>query len=440
MKRMVSLVYIMMAILLLPTVALAAEPAAAPKIDGADLAYVTIAGLMVFFMTPALGFFYGGMVRRKNVLNTLMMSLVAIGIVTVQWILFGYSLCFGSDTGAGIIGGLQFAGFSSVGVVPNPDFSKTLPHISFAIFQMMFAIITPAIISGSIAERMNFSAYALMILLWSTFVYDPLCHMVWGPDGIILGLGALDFAGGTVIHISSGVSGLVAAYIIGKRRGYGVSSFVPHNVPYIILGGSIVWMGWFGFNSGCALGANEIMALAFANTGAASAAALVTWVILDKIIHGRATLFGAITGAIAGLVGITPGAGFVEIWAALVIGITTSIICFTAITYIKKKVGYDDSLDAFGCHGVGGIWGAIVTGVFATSSVNSAAADGLLYGNAAQMIPQIIGVVITICVAVVMTTIILKVVGLITPLRVSDTEEKEGLDLNEHGEGAYAKL
>ena len=422
-----------------PSLVFAADEDAASTLVAADMAYVAFAALMVFFMTPTLGVFYGGMVRRKNVLNTFMMSLVAAGLIVIQWVLWGYSLSFGDDLG-GIIGGLNFVGFQHVGLAPNPAFSATIPHMEFAVFQMMFAVITPAIISGSVAERISFKAYMLFILLWATFVYDPMCHMVWGPGGFLAGLGALDFAGGTVIHISSGVSGLTAALVLGKRLGYGELQFLPHNMPYVLLGGTVVWIGWFGFNSGCALGAKEIMVLAFTNTGIASAAALTTWVVLDFLIHGKATLFGAITGAIAGLVGITPGAGFVENWAAILIGISTSCICFLAITYIKKKFGYDDSLDAFGCHGVGGMWGALVTGVFSTSALNPLAADGLLYGNPGQVLIQLVGVCLTIFVASVMTVLLLKLVKLVTPLRVSESEEKEGLDLNEHGEGAYAKF
>jgi ammonium transporter, Amt family len=426
-------------LLMLPSVAFAADTAAPSTLVPADMAYVAFAGLMVFFMTPTLGIFYSGMVRRKNVLNTLMMSFIACGIIVIQWVLYGYSLSFGDDIG-GVIGGLNFAGFQGVGLTPNPAFSETIPHMEFAVFQMMFAVITPAIISGSVAERIPFKAYMLFILLWATFVYDPMCHMVWGPGGLLAGLGALDFAGGTVIHISSGVSGLVAALVIGRRYGYGSQSFVPHNVPYILFGASVVWMGWFGFNSGCALGANEIMVLAFTNTGIASAAAMLMWVLLDYTFHGKATLFGAITGAIAGLVGITPGAGFVENWAAIPIGMTTSAVCFFAITFVKKKLGYDDSLDAFGCHGVGGMWGALVTGVFACKAVNPLASDGLVYGNAGQLIPQLTGVITTIFVATIVTIILLKLISVFTPIRVSETEEKEGLDLNEHGENAYSKF
>lgn len=436
-RRCSSLLAGMLAV---PSLALAADAAeTGEKLNYADVGFMAFAALMVFFMTPALGFFYGGMVKRKNVLNTIMMSLAAIGIVGLQWILFGYSLSFGSDVG-GVIGGLQWLGFSGVGLAANADLCAAIPHIEFAIFQMMFAVITAAIISGSIAERVNFSAYCLLIFFWTTLVYDPLCHMVWTAGGVIFNLGALDFAGGTVIHISSGVSGLVAALVLGKRRGYGTVASVPHNVPYIILGGSIVWMGWFGFNAGCALGANEVMVAAFANTAISSMAAAAVWMLLDRIVHAQVTLFGTVTGGIAGLVGITPAAGFVEAWAALFIGLLTSAVCFTAITFVKERLGYDDSLDAFGCHGVGGMCGALLTGVFATKSINPAGADGLLYGNAAQMIPQAVGVLTSIAVSVVMTLLILQVIRIFVPLRVSEDVEKAGLDISQHGESAYCKL
>lgn len=423
---------------MLPGVAMAAEEGE-PALNGADVGFMAFAALMVFFMTPALGFFYGGMVRRKNVLNTIMMSLAAIGIIGVQWIIFGYSLCFGTDIG-GIIGGMDWFGFSGVGLAINADLAGSIPHVEFAVFQMMFAVITAAIISGSIAERVNFPAYCLIIMLWTTLVYDPLCHMVWAAGGVIFNMGALDFAGGTVIHISSGVSGLVAALLIGRRYGYGSVDMIPHNVPYIILGGGIVWMGWFGFNSGCALGANDIMVLAFANTAASSFASILTWMLLDYGINKKVTLFGSVTGGIAGLVGVTPAAGFVECWAAMIIGVVTAVVCFFAITFVKARLGYDDALDAFGCHGVGGICGAVLTGVFATTSVNPAGADGLIYGNAAQMVPQVVGVLTSICVAVVMTLLICKVVSCIVPLRVPADIEKAGLDISQHGESAYRKL
>lgn len=438
-KKFGNILLLSAIIMLMPTIAMAAGEQPASTINYADVGYVAFAALMVFFMTPALGFFYGGMVRKKNLLNTIMMSFIATGLIAVQWVLWGYSLSFGPDI-SGIIGNLQWAGFNGVGLTPFADYTPTIPHMEFALFQMMFAVITPAIISGSIAERMNFSAYAIFIVLWATFVYDPLCHMVWGIGGVIRNLGALDFAGGTVIHISSGVSGLVASYIVGKRYGFGQASFVPNNLPYVLLGGAVLWIGWFGFNSGCALGANELMVLAFTNTGVASAAAVVTWAIMDKIVFGKCTLMGVVTSALAGLVGITPAAGFVEIWAALAIGIIVSIVCFVSVTYVKKAMGYDDSLDAFGVHGVGGICGAILTGVFSTTAVNEAGANGLLYGNPHQVLIQIIGVVVSICVSAIVTTILLKVIGIFIKLRVSKSVEKAGLDYSQHGESPYCHL
>lgn len=437
-KRWSGFIALTGALCALPQPAFAAEEGAS-TLSSADMGFMAFAALMVFFMTPALGFFYGGMVKRKNTLNTIMMSMVAIGIIGVQWILFGYSLSFGTDIG-GIIGGGDWLGFHGVGLAADPDFSETIPHLEFAVFQMMFAVITAAIISGSIAERVSFGAYCLLIFLWTTLVYDPLCHMVWASGGIIYELGALDFAGGTVIHISSGVSGLVAALVLGRRRSYGIIPNIPHNVPYIILGGSIVWMGWFGFNSGCAIGSNDIMIAAFANTAASSMMSFLVWTLLEWRIEHQVTLFGTLTGGIAGLVGVTPAAGFVEVWAALVIGAITSVVCFVAITVVKRKVGYDDALDAFGCHGVGGICGALLTGIFATTSVNPDGADGLLYGNAAQMFPQVVGVLTSIAVSVVMTFLILKAISLVTPLRVPEETEKAGLDLALHGEAAYMKF
>ncbi|MDO4203009.1 MAG: ammonium transporter [Selenomonadaceae bacterium] len=409
------------------------------NVNYVDVGYVAFATLMVFFMTPALGFFYGGMVRRKNVLNTIMMSMAAIGIIGLQWTLYGYSLSFSGDFG-GIIGDFGWAGLQGVGLKPNPDLCAGLPHLEFAVFQMMFAVITAAIISGSIAERVNFYAYCLVILLWTTLVYDPLCHMVWNSNGIIYQLGAMDFAGGTVIHISSGVSGLVAALYLGTRRNYGRMNVAPHNVPYIILGGSIIWAGWFAFNSGCALGANEIMVLALANTAVSSMAGMVTWMLLDKMVHGNMTLFGSLTGGVAGLVGVTPAAGFIEVWASTFIGIITAIACFVAISYVKEHFGYDDSLDAFGCHGVGGICGAMLTGVFSTKLVNPEGFDGLLYGNPGQLIPQGVSVLVAIMMAVVMMPLILKLVSFVVPLRVSEETEKAGLDLIQHHETAYSKM
>ncbi|MCE5284646.1 MAG: ammonium transporter [Pelosinus sp.] len=424
----------------LPGAAFAEEAAEeAVKLDTGDIAYVAIASALVFIMTPALGFFYAGMARRKNVLNTMMTSIILMGIVSVQWVLFGYSISFGPDV-AGIIGDFSWAGFNGVGAEPFADYAATIPHSLFALFQMMFAIITPAIIAGAIVGRMKFAAYSLMVFFWASLVYDPLCHMVWANGGFLRDMGALDFAGGTVVHISSGVSALVAALVLGKRKGYGMTQFIPHNVPFVVLGGSLLWVGWFGFNSGCALGANGLAITAFYNTNTAAAAAMLSWLFIESRGHGKPTTLGAMTGALAGLVVITPAAGYVTILSAIIMGLLVSPVCYFAIAKMKKKFGYDDSLDAFGCHGVGGMLGALLTGVFATKSVNPTGADGLLYGNAAQVGIQLVGVVVTIAVAAIGTFLILKVVSMVTELRATEEEEEQGMDINAHGEGAYSDL
>lgn len=421
-----------------PAAARAADDAPA-ELSAGDISYMCVATLLVLIMTPALGFFYGGLVRRKNAINTIMMSMVCLGIITVQWFVYGYSISFGPDVG-GIIGNLDWAFFNHVGLEAFPDYSPTIPHVLYAMFQLAFAILTPAIVSGGIVERTRFPAYCLFVLLWGTLVYDPMCHMVWGIGGFIRDMGALDFAGGTVIHITSGFSALTAAVLIGARKGYGGIALRPHNLPYVCLGGSFLWLGWFGFNSGAAIGATEVTAIALANTGIASCTAGLTWILLDKAIHGKMTTLGLVTGFVAGLVGITPAAGFVTTTAAFFIGITTPMICFFFISYVKGKLGYDDSLDAFGCHGVGGVWGALMTGVFCTTAVNSTGADGLFYGHPEQMIPQLTGIITGIVISVVCTTIIIKVLGLFMKIRVSAEEEDQGLDLIEHGERAYNKL
>lgn len=422
---------------LMPMAAFAAEPAS--ELNAGDMAYVAVATLLVLIMTPALGFFYGGLVRRKNTLNTMMMSFICLAIFTVQWFLFGYSLSFGPDVG-GVIGNLDWAFLSGVGMDANPDYSATIPHILFCMFQMAFAILTPAIVSGGIVERTRFPAYCLFILLWGTFVYDPMCHMVWGDGGVIRNMGALDFAGGTVIHVTSGFSALTAAILIGKRKDFGSAAIRPHNVPYVCLGASFLWLGWFGFNSGAGLTSSDVMAQALANTGIASCTAGLVWAILDKFLHHKVTTVGFMTGVIAGLVGITPGAGFVDSQAAFFIGLTTPCICYFFIAYVKARFQYDDALDVFGCHGMGGVWGALMTGVFCTTAVNSAGADGVLAGNPAQMIPQATGVVTGIVMAVVVTAILVKIVGAVMHLRATPSEEAQGLDIIEHGERAYNKL
>lgn len=405
-------------------------------IDTGDTTFSILSTALVFIMTPGLAFFYGGMVRKKNVLNTMMNSFVIIGLISIQWIIFGYSIAFGPDK-FHLIGGLNWLGFNGVGGAPNADYAATIPHAAFAMYQMMFAIITPALISGAFAERMRFPAFLIFVLLWATFVYDPLAHWVWGVNGWLRNLGALDFAGGTVVHISSGVAGLVAAIMIGKRKGYRTSPMIPHNIPFVVLGASILWFGWFGFNAGSALSANELALTAFVTTNTSAAAALLSWIVVEWMHHGKPTLLGAATGAVVGLVAITPAAGYVSPLSAIIFGLLVSPICYTAVSYFKAKLGYDDSLDAFGCHGIGGIFGALATGLFASKSVNPQGSDGLFFGNPAQLGIQALSVVVTIVLSAVLTFVILKVISLFTPLRVSESEELEGLDNAQHGEDAY---
>ncbi|MDR3586505.1 MAG: ammonium transporter [Desulfosporosinus sp.] len=404
--------------------------------DTGDTSFVLISTALVFLMTPGLALFYGGMVRKKNVLSTLMHSWIVLGIMSLQWILVGYTLAFGPDF-HGIIGSLDWLGLSGVGVAPNPDYAATIPAIVFMAFQMMFAVITPALISGSIAERMRFPAFVLFVLLWATFVYDPLAHWIWGVGGFLRNLGALDFAGGNVVHISSGYSALIAAILLGKRKGLGKESMAPHHIPMTILGAGLLWFGWFGFNAGSALGANGLAAMAFVNTNTAAAAAAVAWAVVERLHRGKSTVLGTASGAVAGLVAITPGAGFVTPLSAIFIGLIGGMICYFTISVMKAKFGYDDALDAFGCHGIGGTWGALATGIFATKVINPAGNNGLFYGNASLLWIQAESVVITIVFAVVATFIILKVISLVTKLRVSEEQESNGLDLSLHGEEAY---
>lgn len=407
------------------------------NINSGDVAWILASSALVLFMTPGLAFFYGGMVRRKNVLNTLMSSFFIMGLASVMYVLVGYSLSFGGNLG-GIIGDLRWFGLNGVGLAPNGDYASTIPHLLFVIFQMMFAIITPALITGSIAERMRFSSLFIFIALWSLVVYYPLAHMMWGVGGILRNLGAVDFAGGNVVHISSGVSGLVAAIMLGKRHGYGTSSYHPHNIPFVVLGASILWFGWFGFNAGSSLGANGLAVQAFINTNTSAACAMLTFMIIEKIRNGKPTVLGAATGAVIGLVAITPGSGFVPVWASIIIGALVSPICYFAMTVLKSKFGYDDSLDAFGCHGIGGIWGGIATGLFAQHSINSAAKwNGLVFGDWHLFTAQIISVAASIAIAVVGTFICMSIVKLISDPHVSAREEAEGLDNTEHGESAY---
>jgi Amt family ammonium transporter len=420
-------------IFMLPLVAFAEGEV---QIDSGDTTFNIISTALVFLMTPALAFFYGGMARKKNVLNTMMNSFVIMGLISIQWVLFGYSIAFGSDKFS-LFGGLDWLGFNGVGAAPNADYAATIPHSSFAMYQLMFAIITAALITGAFAERMRFPALIAFTLLWSTFVYDPLAHWVWGVGGWLRNLGALDFAGGTVVHISSGVSGLVAALVIGRRKGYKTIPMIPHNIPFVVLGAGLLWLGWFGFNAGSSLSANGLALSALVTTNTSAAAALLSWMVVEWMHHGKPTMLGAATGAIVGLVAITPAAGFVTPLAAIVIGLLVSPICYFAVSVVKSKLGYDDSLDAFGCHGIGGIWGALATGLFASKEVNPGGADGLFYGNASQLAVQAVGVVATILLSAVLTFVILKVISVFTKLRVSEQDEEEGLDYAQHGEDAY---
>jgi Amt family ammonium transporter len=405
------------------------------EINLGDSSFILICSALVLLMTPGLAFFYGGMVRRKNILNTLMSSFFVCGLASILWVLIGYTLSFGKDIG-GIIGGLNFFLFNGVGGDPSA-FAPTIPHELFAAFQMMFAIITPALITGSLVGRMKFSALFIFVGLWSIFVYYPLAHMVWG-GGIIGSLGAVDFAGGDVVHISSGVSGLVACIVLGKRRGYGMMSYQPHNIPFVILGAALLWFGWFGFNAGSALNAGPLAVHAFMTTNTAAAAAMLSWMLIEKVKHGKPTVLGAATGAVVGLVAITPAAGFVPLWSSIIIGAIVSPICFFFISVVKAKFGYDDALDAFGCHGIGGVWGGIATGLFTQTSINSVAKwNGLFFGNINLFIAQIEGIAITVVFAAVMTFIILKVMKLFMDIRVESSEEADGLDVAEHGESAY---
>jgi Amt family ammonium transporter len=416
-------------------------PAAAPappasKIDKGDTAWMLTSTALVLLMTaPGLALFYGGMVRQKNALGTLMHSFIIAALISVQWVLWGYSLAFGPDKG-GIIGGLEWIGLRGVGVEPFDAYSKTIPHQVFMLFQMMFAIITPALITGAFAERKKFSAFILFTLLWATLVYDPLAHWVWGDGGWLKKLGALDFAGGTVVHISSGISALVCALMVGRRHGYGHQPMQPHNLPMTVMGAGLLWVGWFGFNAGSALEASGLAASAFTATNTAAAAAALGWMFTEWISRGKPTVLGAASGAVAGLVAITPASGYVAPLPSVIIGALAGVLCYTACN-LKAKFGYDDSLDVVGVHGVGGTWGAIATGLWASKAVNEAGGDGLFYGNPGQLWTQIVAVLATYALAIVMTAIILKVVDAVVGLRVTAEDEMAGLDLSQHSETAY---
>jgi len=416
----------------------APSPQSPPRNDSGDTAWLLISTALVMLMTPGLAFFYGGMVGRKNVLGILMQCFIILCVVSVQWVLFGYSLSFAP--GKGFWGSLEWAGLRGVGLVPYPDYAATIPHQLFMIFQMMFAVITPALIIGAFAERMKFSAFLIFMVLWSTFVYDPVCHWVWGVGGWLKELGALDFAGGTVVHINAGIAALMTAIFIGKRRGSTQKAILPHNLPFTILGTALLWFGWFGFNAGSSLGANEIAVNAFVVTNTAAAAAGLSWALLDWAFHEKPTVLGTATGAVAGLVAITPAAGFVSALSAIIIGIFVSIFCYMAVTIIKPRLGYDDALDVFGVHCVGGIWGALATGLFASKAVNPAGADGLFFGNPKQLLVQLIAVAITLAYSFVVSFIIYKLIDVAMKVRVKEKDEVMGLDLTQHHENAYTIL
>jgi len=387
-------------------------------------------------MTPALGFFYGGLVRRKNVLATIMHSFFILALISVEWVLWGYSLAFGPDHG-GVIGGLDWIGLRHVGAAPNPVYAPTIPHQAFMVFQMMFAVITPALITGAFAERKRFKAFVVFSLAWATFVYAPVAHWVWGQGGWLRQLGALDFAGGTVVHISSGVSALVAAWMLGKRVGFGTEPMDPHNLTLTVLGAGMLWFGWFGFNAGSALGANALAANAFVVTNTAAAMGALTWLTVSWLRHGRPSVLGAAAGAVAGLVAITPASGFVDASAAIVIGFGAGVVCFFAVELLKHKTQVDDALDVFAVHGVGGIWGALATGLFATTAVNANGANGLVHGHPTQLLIQLTAVLAVMAFSAAATWLILKAIDLTIGLRVPEQEEVLGLDTTQHGELAY---
>ena len=401
-----------------------------------NTAFMMICTALVFFMTPGLAFFYGGLVRRKNVCNTMMACVAIMGLSVLLWTMFGYSLSFGGNH-AGIIGDFRWAFLNDVGWEAGP-YADTIPHLVFAAFQMMFAMITPALITGAVVGRMRFKALFAFIALWSFLVYYPMAHMVWGEGGFLAAIGSVDFAGGNVVHISSGVSALVLATYLGRRKGYEKTSYRIHNIPFVVLGASLLWFGWFGFNAGSALAADGLAAHAFMTSAISSAAALVSWMLIDVIKDGKPTLVGASTGLVVGLVAITPGAGFVPIWSSYIIGALVSPICYFTMNFIKHKLKIDDALDAFGCHGIGGVWGGIATGLFAKTSINSVARwDGLVFGNVHLFVAQVLSIIITAAVAVVGTLICIGIIRIFTPLRVDQKEEALGLDISQHGENAY---
>jgi ammonium transporter, Amt family len=412
-----------------------AQASGMENINSGDTAWLLASASLVMLMTPALGFFYGGLVRKKNVLATIMHSFFILCLISVQWVLWGYTLAFGPDIG-GLIGGLDWLALRGVGMEPNADYAATVPHQAFMVFQMMFAVITPALITGAFAERKRFKAFVVFTLLWATLVYDPVAHWVWGVGGWLRMLGALDFAGGTVVHLTSGVSALVAALVLGRRKGLGSEAIEPHDATMTVLGASLLWFGWFGFNAGSALTSGGLAASAFVVTNTAAAMAALTWMTVSWLHKGAPSVLGASAGAVAGLVAITPASGYVDVSAAIVIGLGAGTICYLGIQ-LTKRLRVDDALDVFGVHGVGGAWGAIATGLFASSAVNSAAANGLVNGNPAQLGIQLVAVAAVVAYAAVMTFVILKVINLFVALRVPEQDEVLGLDASQHREAAY---
>jgi len=405
------------------------------NVNTGDTAWMIVSTALVMLMTPGLAFFYGGLVRRKNVLSIMMQCFILVGVISIQWVLFGYSLAFGPDHG-GVIGGLSWVALHNVGLTPNPDYAATIPHQLFMVFQMMFAVITPALIIGAFAERMKFSAFLIFSLLWATIVYDPMAHWVWGMGGWLRQLGALDFAGGTVVHINAGMAALAAALVIGKRKGYPDTS-PPHNLPFAILGAALLWFGWFGFNAGSALTSGGLAVSAFLATHLGAAAAAVTWAAIEWITRKRPTALGIISGAVAGLVAITPASGFVSPLGAMGVGALAAIACYFAVVVIKGKLGYDDSLDAFGVHGIGGMAGALATGLWATTLVNPAGVNGVFHGGGILLLHQFIAVLVSAAYSFVLSFGLLKLVDKVIGLRVSEQNESIGLDLTQHRESAY---
>lgn len=409
-------------------------------LNGADMVFVFLSAALVMFMIPGLALFYGGMVKSKNVLSTTMHSYAALAVISIQFVLIGYTLAFGPDI-KGLIGGLDWSFLNHVGIDINADYAPTIPHLLFVIFQLMFAAITAAVVSGAFAERMRFPAFLIFILLWSTFVYDPVAHWVWGTTGSTGGwlkqLGVLDFAGGNVVEINSGITGLIAAIVIGRRK---KAKPDPHHIPMAIFGGGILWFGWFGFNAGSALAMNGVAVNAFLTTNLSAAAGAISWVTCEWFIHKKPTVLGSMSGAVAGLVAITQGAGFVAPWASIIIGLVGGVVSFFAIAMLKPRLGYDDALDAFGCHGIAGIWGSIGTALFASKLINPAGADGVIYGNFSLLKVHLISAASVALYAAVVTFIILKVIGLFTKIRTEKEEENVGLDVSIHGEEAYSGM